>query len=196
MHPTSGSEPDAPILPVPAFMPSLETVPAHRRRAFTRRLIGLIRELWTESTRAEADAPDPPQHEAARTDLLSAACAACRGWCCQVGADHGFIDRTVLQQQRGVLPDIDPRRLLALYVQRIPERTCAGSCIFHGESGCALPRAMRSDVCESHVCSDMRRVFRKAPDPIGQRVWLAAINDDDAAPARVLQYEPPCAPTR
>jgi hypothetical protein len=113
-----------------------------------------------------------------------------------VGADHGFIDRTVLQRQRAVLPDIDPRRLLALYVQRIPERTCAGSCIFHGESGCALPRAMRSDVCESHVCSDMRRAFRKAPDPIGQRVWLAAINDDDAAPARVLQYEPPCAPTR
>jgi hypothetical protein len=179
------------VVPVPVMSQRVYRLPVERRRAFLRRLIGALRELWSESDPVSSCASEPSQavRDDARERLTAAACATCRGSCCQVGADHAFIDVTTLRAQRRREPGVSPAVLLRRYWKRIPDRSYRHSCIFHTDTGCALPRSMRSSICNGHLCRDLQRALESTPDLASRPAWLVAIRDDAARPMRMLFHD-------
>ena len=53
-------------------------------------------------------------------------------------------------------PGLDPAKLRAAYLGYLPPRTIPGSCVHHTRGGCSLPRALRSDVCNSFACAPLK----------------------------------------
>jgi len=45
---------------------------------------------------------------------------------------------------------------LASYLDWVPEESMQGSCIYHTDKGCALPRPLRSDICNAYFCDAVR----------------------------------------
>ena len=58
------------------------------------------------------------------------------------------------------------------YVGRVPDRGYAGSCIFHGEKGCTLPREWRSNVCNTYFCGNLG-AFIQSDEPRAPTVVIA-----------------------
>jgi len=185
------SRPPPVVVPVPVMSEPVCRLPVERRRAFLRRLIGALRELWSESDPVLSFASEPSQavRDGARARLTAAACATCRGSCCQVGADHAFIDVTTLRAQRRREPGVSPAVLLRRYWQRIPDGSYRHSCIFHTDTGCALPRSMRSSICNGHLCRDLLRALESTPDLASRPTWLVAIRGDAARPMRMRFHD-------
>ena len=61
------------------------------------------------------------------------------------------------------------RALMQLYLDSIPKRAFADSCIFHAEHGCSLARPLRAPVSEAYLCAPLLRVAKglSRPPPIG-----------------------------
>lgn len=99
-------------------------------------------------------------------------CGWCAGRCCRFGADHhayleaGHLLRWALAGPGRTLDDA-----AAAYAQRLPARHVEGSCPYHGERGCALERAMRSDTCNRHACDGLREL-RSPAAAAPQADWL------------------------
>ena len=59
------------------------------------------------------------------------------------------------------------------YLSRIPDVAHQDSCIFHGADGCALPRELRSDVCNNFECNGLlsirETVLEEKPHKIDDR---------------------------
>ncbi|MCA9132481.1 MAG: hypothetical protein KDA45_04985 [Planctomycetales bacterium] len=114
--------------------------------------------------------------------LTAAACGTCRGLCCRLGGDNGFLNaakfRAVLRER----PGETPQDVVADYMRHIPDRTCFDSCIFHGKSGCGLPRDYRAITCNTYLCTSLKALRGLVEENVS-RLLLAATNlRDDAAP--------------
>lgn len=160
----------APIVVVPWRPSALRPLPTARRRAFVAHLDGLLAELaaggeasalGAEAARSLETAPGAPiagttaapDPAAAPPDpLLAHVCAACRGACCNAGGTTAFLDReTVL----AALGRLDAAEVRATYLGRLPARSVTGSCVFHGASGCGLPRELRAAICNRYECQGL-----------------------------------------
>jgi len=152
-------------------------VPQHpeRRTLLRERLTGLV-----EDADADPDGPtgDPVSVEGPPTpgDLLTrGACTACRGHCCRLGEDHAFLRPATLRRFHKAHPDWTATQVVDAYVARIPGEGTQGSCVFHGREGCALPRSMRSDVCNRFLCEGLEQLHEAAAG--GSRPVLAVCFD-------------------
>jgi len=150
--------PEALTAVLPAHDRPLGPLDPVRRTLFAERLAGVM-----EDAAADPDGPtgDPPVPERATTPaetLARAACTSCRGHCCRHGDLHAFLRPATLRRHLKLHPEQTPAQALELYLSHIPEVSTAGSCIYHGRQGCALPRAMRSDVCNRYLCDDLERL--------------------------------------
>jgi hypothetical protein len=101
-----------------------------------------------------------------------AACGVCGGRCCWQGDTHAFLTPRDLAAKFAQAPPASPAAAVAAYMERLPERSYEGSCVFHARDGCALPRRMRSDVCNGYRCP-------------GLAAFAAAVQAAPAAPAYV-----------
>ncbi len=157
-----------------------------RRAAFEQHLRDILRSPSPD--REEVDAPPPPT---GRDALSAAACTACRGSCCRSGGDHAYLtEETVARVLQG-RPELGPAQLREDYLRRLPDRTVLNSCIFHGATGCGLPREMRSTTCNLHLCgklTDLLKVLPEAsPPPVfavlfdGRRWARSALLDEGGA---------------
>ena len=91
---------------------------------------------------------------------LLAVCRACRGTCCKAGENHAFVTRAVLSRVKREQRIATDASLLESYLARVPKTARQGSCIYHGDQGCALPRAMRSETCNRFLCYPMKQLGR------------------------------------
>jgi hypothetical protein len=106
----------------------------------------------------EPAAAPPRRSDGASTlhDLpVGSICAACRGACCVNGGDHGYITTATL---RAAEARDAAGTIVDHYLAHVPRRTYAGSCIFHAPTGCALPRDLRSETCNRHLCAPLTRL--------------------------------------
>lgn len=85
-------------------------------------------------------------------NLITIACATCRGSCCAQGGTHAFVGAGTILRYLARNPGARPRAVLSDYLARIPKRSYRGSCVFHAQGGCALPREMRSSTCNHYLC--------------------------------------------
>ena len=74
-------------------------------------------------------------------------------------------------------PDKDADEILADYLSYIPEVSYEESCIYHTDSGCALPPDMRSEVARAFYCEGLREFRRQLPRE-GPRVGFAAATQE------------------
>jgi len=158
---------------LPANTQKLVPMTGERRREFSARLTAIADEIENatgdETRRADvesADTPDGrPPHE-----LAGHACATCRGQCCRAGGNRAYLTPATFRRVLAQDPDLTLEDLQRAYLSRIPRESYEGSCIFHGRTGCKLPRDMRSNTCNDFLCADLRSL---SADPGEQRLAAA-----------------------
>jgi hypothetical protein len=138
---------------LPGFDRPLRPVPVERRRIFAAFLENLIGEV----SRPRTKAPDRSKQKPEAT-MFAAACAACRGHCCSKGGNDAYLDENAIAQAWSRHPRLTKRGLKQLYLDAIPKRAFADSCIFHAEHGCSLPRSLRAPVSEAYLCGPLMRL--------------------------------------
>ncbi len=110
--------------------------------------------------------------------LLGAGCATCRGECCTAGGTHAFLREDSLVRVRAqYLEDghaISAEALSTEYARHLPERHYRGSCIYHTSHGCALPRGLRSNLCNRYVCGGLTQLTRALDASGGQEAYVAS----------------------
>jgi len=150
----------------------LVVLPAYSGKTVARRQgrVRLLRDYLREQLDDVAGLPPLEETASPEADLAASApplrsesvCAKCRGQCCRKGGDHGYISPGTLQRVLAADPALGGGALIDAYVSHVPTRSYAGSCIYHSASGCALPRALRSETCTSFLCDGLKAVSESA----------------------------------
>jgi hypothetical protein len=175
-----------PLDVVVPFLPArMVPVAPDRVRQLRRHLVETMRGARSMSARSGRPKPEPPEPGAFVLQVLRAGCALCQGYCCRTGDTHAYIDDDSMRRVRRDHPDADAWGILRRYLACVPQQAQEGSCIFHGERGCTLPRDLRGNLCNSYHCNGLQRVLDVAPPP--GRVRLQASRGDRIGGSLTLQ---------
>lgn len=151
----SGIDPDAgPWTVVPANDAGSVALDPAQVDAFRAHLHRVLNDLTVHGRPTHSTPPLPMAP--AETAAVRRACATCRGWCCRRGGSHAFLDALSLDRVRRRYPDDSAAELEARYRTHLGATHLDGGCVFQGETGCRLPRPLRSDTCNSWLCPDLR----------------------------------------
>jgi len=166
-----------PLAVLPSNDRRLTRLPEKRRRAFRDYLERSI----DEATASASDSRSPPEPRgetptAAEMSVLGHGCATCRGACCEQGGDHAFLNAEQMRRRMARDPHIKPGELFDYYISMLPERTYSGSCIFHCERGCALPREMRSSLCNDFCCEGLSDLWHAMACSGSRRAFVGAVS--------------------
>jgi len=117
--------------------------------------------------RAMSD-PDRPFPETTETPadqgpLIRASCTACRGSCCSYGGDRAYLYPDHFRRLLRDHPGKSREEILSEYRSHLPPAVYDGSCVYHTDSGCALPRSMRSNLCNTFLCGDLEDLLQAQP---------------------------------
>lgn len=93
--------------------------------------------------------------------ISDALCTFCKGGCCSEGATHAFISAVTIRRRLDENPDLTPDQVLQEYLAYLPAQALENSCVNQTRHGCALPRELRSDVCNSFYCEPLRHLQRQ-----------------------------------
>lgn len=88
--------------------------------------------------------------------LCDRLCGQCQGGCCAQGADHAYLSAVSMRRQLDANPELNAEHLLHAYLERLPEESMTGACINQTATGCALPRELRSDICNGYFCPELK----------------------------------------
>lgn len=124
------------------------------------------------------------------TPLVDVSCIACKGFCCELGKGHAFLDPVHMAMRMRERPGDSPATVYRDYVRRIPARAYRESCVYHGAKGCALPRHMRSLVCNAYECS-AREAFARKVAVAPERTLVVAMNEDRICAAMIADPAKP-----
>ena len=83
-------------------------------------------------------------------------CGQCRGGCCAAGGDHAHLSAVGLRRVLDANPEMRADDLVQIYVDHLPQQSMAGACINQTADGCALPRELRSDICNGYFCPGLK----------------------------------------
>lgn len=138
---------------VPAFSARIVPLPAARRAAFVAHLRAVIAESFATGSVATDKHPMPANNPL--DVLMGKGCATCRGYCCRTAGEHAYVMVGTIDRVRAQRPHAGPDEIANLFVDRLPDASNDGSCVFHTATGCTLPFEVRSDVCNTYFCEDL-----------------------------------------
>jgi hypothetical protein len=124
-------------------------LPERRRRAYAAHLDAVIAAALEPSAKPVASGEDPG---ASASTLPARLCGACGGGCCPLGGTRAFLEEATIRRVMAADPGLDAAGVRALYLDHLPPRPVAGSCVNHTRHGCALPRSLRADTCNRWAC--------------------------------------------
>lgn len=152
-----------PVVVVPANERSLTPLPEQRKEKFLAHLEMLLDAVAQLSPEAasppspyDPPAADEPGLTATQSRMIGHACTVCQGFCCQQGAEHAFQDVASLREIMAN-EELTPAAVRETYRAAFPTISYTDSCVFHTSEGCALPRALRSHMCNRWLCRGLRR---------------------------------------
>ena len=184
--------PPAPVIRVRYYSTGLEPVPDSQRQALWQHLMALEPEVKALRL-AEAEAPKPDDPAAGEDDgglgsfpadpevdaLLGQVCGRCTGYCCRLGfSRQAFLDAPALHRAQRRAPDSSHADLVAAYLEALPALHHAGSCGFHGERGCVLPRSQRASICNTFECPGLEQTRQAAERDGVRRVFVVRLDDE------------------
>ncbi|HEY9053119.1 MAG TPA: hypothetical protein VIQ03_16320 [Gammaproteobacteria bacterium] len=88
-------------------------------------------------------------------------CCLCKGGCCASGKDHAYLSVITIRRYMDNHPDVSKQDILDLYLSNISLETIEGACINQTSTGCALPRELRSDICNGYYCDTLKTYQKK-----------------------------------
>jgi hypothetical protein len=174
-------EPDTfPLVVIPASTAGIVNLPERRRQALRAHLNLLVSQAdgLPEAPLATGQSTSPmTARETEVGAILSKACACCKGCCCEGGGDVAYLNVETIRRYRAANPDQGAPEVLAAYLERVGDRTVEGSCIYHQADGCALPRAMRAEICNRHFCKALLEFQQDLPAAGPIRAFFVAASD-------------------
>lgn len=187
---TNHAGPHLDVLPVPAFQRPTVALARERRERFREHLSDVMRDFRSsdeqqasaplESTAAPLEVTDPAEH----SRFASAACATCGGRCCERGGDHAFISVATVRRFFSSHAGASDPHCEATYLGYLPAEVLHDSCVFHTRHGCALPRQLRSEMCNWFQCDDLERLSARVSREPTPDVWVLASMED----AQVIHF--------
>ncbi len=148
-----------------------------RRDTFRVNVSAAIRRAFDDPDRPF---PETPETAADGAPLIQAACGACRGSCCKYGADHAYLYPDHFRRLLRDHPGRSPEEVLSDYLARLPQRVYDDSCVYHTETGCALPRELRSNLCNTFLCGPLEELMKsQSVAPVPVLVTCARDNSSD-----------------
>lgn len=88
-------------------------------------------------------------------------CTLCAGGCCSMGEEHAYISAVTIRRLMDSHRELDCEAILQTYIGFIGTEGITGACINQTERGCALPRDLRSDVCNLYFCDEIKQLQSK-----------------------------------
>ncbi|MCV2369054.1 hypothetical protein [Roseateles oligotrophus] len=178
-------------LVVPSGPPRASKLTAQRRHSYREHLAKIIAEALNPP---DVASPAPGLEILARkviargqelaalgttSELPGRLCAMCGGGCCTQGGNEAYLTASTVRRVMAEQPRLQSAgELMALYIDRLPSKVQAGSCINHGSQGCVLTRAMRSDICNNYACEALARLQyaqRQAKNSSPQHAEIAVL---------------------
>jgi len=145
-----------PLLVLPSGPHGFEQLSQQRRQQYREHLDAIIAEATSGEADDAATSRDKSIAEDPVAPLAAQLCALCRGGCCSIGGDKAFLTAATIRRLLRLRPELRPDRVADEYLDRLGVQTVGGSCINHTDTGCSLPREMRSDTCNDYFCRAMR----------------------------------------
>jgi len=154
-------EPESyPLTLIPSFTAPATNLPERRRRALRDHITLLISRATmgqgSSGQGAIGTAGAATVMAPGAQAVLGRACGQCHGNCCKRGGDHAYLKVATIRRYLETHPSLRPRDVLAAYLACVGNKTYKGSCVYHRSDGCALPREMRSDICNQFFCDELK----------------------------------------
>ena len=162
---------------LPANTRAMEPVTPALQERFVATIRARLRDYPADVAPAEPRAHHDPDggHALSTHALLGQGCATCGGACCTRGGTHAFLSAAALRGTAAEHTQGDTGVALELlYTGYLPATHYEGSCVFHGERGCTLPRAIRSDTCNRYLCGELTALSRALTGAPGERAVVGA----------------------
>jgi len=167
---------------LPANEAPMAPLPAERRETFVVKMSAALDRAMDDPDRPVPESPEAPTDAA---PLVRAACAACRGSCCESGGDHAYLYPDHFRRFLRKNPGKSKEQILGDYLSRLPAMNYQNSCVYHGEAGCALPRELRSNLCNTFLCGDLEELLQAQPAQGGPvPVFAVCFRNRSAEPVR------------
>src|SRR5690606_36272427 len=132
--------------------------------------------------------------EAEETPVLATACGVCRGGGCDRGGTTGMLEGAEIARWRKREPELTPEEAIAAYLGALPEEAVAGSCVYLGTAGCALPRAMRANWCNRFQCRERASLQAELAEAGDVPVLMVTNDSDNHRPGAVAGWSAVAAP--
>lgn len=91
-------------------------------------------------------------------------CSMCKGGCCDEGKEKAYLSVFSMRQFMDYNPELSAEDVLDIYLSNISSETVENSCINKTANGCALPRYLRSDICNGYYCDSLKHYQNKMAD--------------------------------
>ena len=74
----------------------------------------------------------------------------------------------------------EPDAMAREFLRHLPRVSYSGSCVYHGRTGCGLPREMRAAICNRFYCGSLREQWTALAAPTALPALLVATDDRGA----------------
>ena len=164
--------PAAKIMQVPGFENEIDAVDTDVQQNLTARIRSLISDadqpLAVEEYFSNGATPQDSGTEEVSLRLAKT-CETCEGSCCSRGTQNlAYLKEDALYRAAHYLGTKSLAKVIDAYVDHIPKLHVKNSCFYHTSTGCALPREMRSTICNTYQCGAAQAVSKMtaelAPD--------------------------------
>ena len=158
------------VVNVPTARSKMCRVSEERVAAYKANLTSIIKEVYSDESLEEnvnletieveevEASTDEVFEPSSLTLLREQMCGICKGGCCSRGEDHAYIAKATIARVKKLLPLYSPEDILDKYMACVADQTVEGACINQTQTGCGLPRTLRSDICNNFFCPELRNL--------------------------------------
>ncbi len=166
-------------LVVPHRSGSIDVLPAKRGAAHLELLNELVLKVIQGAVGGEERCTTTRESSIGLPAALAAAvCAVCAGACCHRAGDHAFLDTAAIDRLMAENRKMAASNIAITYAAHLPARSFADSCVYHTFDGCALPRALRAEICNAYRCRGLKQAERWARNDGTTHVYVVVRKDN------------------
>ena len=85
-------------------------------------------------------------------------CMMCEGGCCVSAGTHSYLSTATIKRFMESHPSLSKDDIKNKYLNYLPEKSVEDSCVHQTDTGCALPRNLRSDICNGYFCEPIKKL--------------------------------------
>ncbi len=155
------------VVTVPAFNRPITRLPEDRKKLFQDHLDAVVadaKEIIATGKRLDSLRTEFAHRSGTSLRPSPAVvingCSTCRGYCCQHGGNTAFLTSGFLAWQM-LDRQVSADSLRQQYIDKLPDESIEGSCVYHTPRGCVLSRDDRNEICNNFHCEGLMDAFDK-----------------------------------